>query len=259
MDLIADGLLLLGALTASLYCLVLSRRLRQLTQTENGLGKVITTLSQQVEDMQVALSSAKQAVEAAGGDLAKQTSQAERVKRGLEELVEQTVGQLADLQADIQDLSMERERIDRLAKSLAPEVADGVGAEPDNATGSEDLRTSDAPKRDVSRGSSKGAGSNSQRDLVEGRRVEAKSDVAPAQVAAQNQLRQPDEDLQEAEQSSSSGSPYAAAKSARPQRGIANTVGSLLAFGGEDDDDEAFSRRLIDALSGADPTPRKTA
>lgn len=45
MELIADGLLFIATLVAGLYCLVLSRRLRQMTQTEGGIGKAVTVLN----------------------------------------------------------------------------------------------------------------------------------------------------------------------------------------------------------------------
>lgn len=59
MDLIADILLLAGALTASLYCWVLSKRVKGLNDLDSGLGSAIASLSQQVNEMQSALKSAQ--------------------------------------------------------------------------------------------------------------------------------------------------------------------------------------------------------
>ena len=55
MALIADGLLLIAALSAAFYCRVLALRLRRLGDTDRGLGGVISTLNTQVEEMKSAL------------------------------------------------------------------------------------------------------------------------------------------------------------------------------------------------------------
>lgn len=69
MDLIADGLLLIAAVVASIYCLVLSKRLRRLNQMDGGLGKAIATMSSQVEEMSKALATSRKATEKAVGEL----------------------------------------------------------------------------------------------------------------------------------------------------------------------------------------------
>ena len=51
MELIADILLIAGALGAGLYCIVLSRRLNRFTDLEKGVGGAIAVLSAQVDDM----------------------------------------------------------------------------------------------------------------------------------------------------------------------------------------------------------------
>lgn len=56
MQLIADGLLIATALTAALYCLVLSRRLRRLTDTEAGMGAQIAELSRVLGETRTAVS-----------------------------------------------------------------------------------------------------------------------------------------------------------------------------------------------------------
>ena len=50
MQLIADGLLLATALTAALYCIVLSRRLRRLTDAQSGIGTQIRELTRVLEE-----------------------------------------------------------------------------------------------------------------------------------------------------------------------------------------------------------------
>ncbi|MEM8791498.1 MAG: hypothetical protein AAGE80_07760 [Pseudomonadota bacterium] len=84
MDLIADGLLVLAALAASLYCWVLSRRLRRLTQLDKGLGAAISSLSEQVEEMQTALAQSKEAIETRTTLLSNLTTEADKAAKRLE-------------------------------------------------------------------------------------------------------------------------------------------------------------------------------
>lgn len=63
MDLIADGVLILSALVAAVYCMVLSRRLRRLMRTEGGLGEAISAMSRQADELSRALAAAKSANE----------------------------------------------------------------------------------------------------------------------------------------------------------------------------------------------------
>lgn len=51
MALIADILLLSGALSVAFYCFVLSRRLRRFTDLEHGVGGAVAVLSAQVDDL----------------------------------------------------------------------------------------------------------------------------------------------------------------------------------------------------------------
>ena len=87
MELIADGLLILAATVASLYCLVLSRRLRRLNRLDDGLGGAIASLSSQVDEMRNALSEAKQATERSKRDLEVRTKRAEQAAGRLEVLL----------------------------------------------------------------------------------------------------------------------------------------------------------------------------
>ncbi|MEL6479253.1 MAG: hypothetical protein AAFR17_18140 [Pseudomonadota bacterium] len=87
MELIADGLLILAAMVASIYCLVLSRRLRRLNRLDNGLGGAIASLSVQVDEMRNALSEAKQATERSKRELDARTKRAEKAAGRLELLL----------------------------------------------------------------------------------------------------------------------------------------------------------------------------
>ena len=55
MTLIADGLLIAGALAAAFYCWILSSRVKSLKDLDSGLGAAIAGLSQKVDDMHLSL------------------------------------------------------------------------------------------------------------------------------------------------------------------------------------------------------------
>jgi hypothetical protein len=59
MELIADGLLIAGALGAALYCRSLSQRLNRLKDLDSGLGAAIAALSRQVDELREQLASVK--------------------------------------------------------------------------------------------------------------------------------------------------------------------------------------------------------
>ncbi|MEL6768858.1 MAG: hypothetical protein AAFP17_16880 [Pseudomonadota bacterium] len=78
LELVADGLLIATALAAAIYCAVLSRRLRRLASTDEGIGGQITALNAAVEETRVALTTAQEKIEA----LRNQSGQSsERVRR----------------------------------------------------------------------------------------------------------------------------------------------------------------------------------
>ncbi len=87
MALIADILLIAGALAAGLYCLVLSRRLRKFNDLENGVGGAVAVLSAQVDDMTKALERARAAAGASAESLEATTARAEGVRERLEILL----------------------------------------------------------------------------------------------------------------------------------------------------------------------------
>ena len=87
MELIADIFLLGGAITATVYCLVLSRRLRRFTDLEKGVGGAIAVLSSQVDDMTKTLQVAQASAASSTQSLDQLTGNAENVARRLELLV----------------------------------------------------------------------------------------------------------------------------------------------------------------------------
>ncbi len=87
MELIADIFLISGAIAATVYCVVLSRRLRRFTDLENGVGGAIALLSSQVDDMTTTLKTAQTSAAGSARSLDELTGKAEGVAQRLELLV----------------------------------------------------------------------------------------------------------------------------------------------------------------------------
>ncbi len=87
MTMIADGLLIAGALAAALYCAILARRLKGLSRLDSGLGGAISALSAQVDEMQISLKAASKASGASMKDLVEITGRAEIAAGRLELLL----------------------------------------------------------------------------------------------------------------------------------------------------------------------------
>ncbi|MDA9207977.1 hypothetical protein N9O61_03735 [Octadecabacter sp.] len=87
MAFIADILLAAGAMSAALYCFILSRRLRRFTDLEQGVGGAIAVLSVQVDDLSKALQKAEAATAASANGLATQSRSAEAAAKRLELLM----------------------------------------------------------------------------------------------------------------------------------------------------------------------------
>lgn len=87
MNLIADILLIAGALGAATYCVVLARRLNRFNDLEKGVGGAIAVLSAQVDDMTKTLEAARRTAGESTGSLDELTGRAEGVAQRLELLV----------------------------------------------------------------------------------------------------------------------------------------------------------------------------
>lgn len=87
MELIADILLVAGALGAGIYCFVLSRRLARFNSLENGVGGAVAVLSAQVEDLSRTLSEAQKIAATSSHSLDELTDRAESVAKRLELMV----------------------------------------------------------------------------------------------------------------------------------------------------------------------------
>ncbi|MEX0306358.1 MAG: hypothetical protein AB3N12_03125 [Ruegeria sp.] len=84
MELIADILLVAGALGAGLYCFVLARRLKRFTDLEKGVGGAVSVLSTQAEELRKSLDTARKASDDSGLALQSLTERAETVALRLE-------------------------------------------------------------------------------------------------------------------------------------------------------------------------------
>ena len=87
MTLIADALLIAGALGAALYCRTLARRLGALKDLDSGLGAAIAALSRQVDELRASLDAAKSVSGDQTREIAQLTARAEMAAGRLELLL----------------------------------------------------------------------------------------------------------------------------------------------------------------------------
>lgn len=87
MELIADILLVAGALGAAFYCFILGRRLSRFNDLEAGVGGAVAVLSAQVDDLTKTLEAAQTTAGASGESLQALTERAETVAKRLELMV----------------------------------------------------------------------------------------------------------------------------------------------------------------------------
>lgn len=84
MDLIADILLIAGALGAGFYCFTLGRRLNRFNSLEQGVGGAVAVLSSQVDDLAKTMTAAQDTAERSAQTLTELTARAEAISRQLE-------------------------------------------------------------------------------------------------------------------------------------------------------------------------------
>lgn len=87
MTIIADILLLAGALGAAVYCHLLSKRLRNFTALEGGVGNAVAILSTQVDELSRALEETKSVTTNSERELRQRIEKADAVSRRLELLI----------------------------------------------------------------------------------------------------------------------------------------------------------------------------
>lgn len=84
MDLVADILLVAGALGAGFYCFVLGRRLKRFNDLEKGVGGAVAVLSAQVDDLTRTLEAAQKTAAESAEALSDTTQRAAEMARRLE-------------------------------------------------------------------------------------------------------------------------------------------------------------------------------
>ncbi|MCH8953302.1 MAG: hypothetical protein IID49_14445 [Proteobacteria bacterium] len=127
MELIADGLLIVTAMTAGLYCLVLSRRLRRLTDSGNSIGPQIEALDRALDETRAALAETRDGVsELRSSTRATIDRLARETERGGEmaELIESGVG---EAKATMQRLYEAADRIEAIESRTAAANHGGDG------------------------------------------------------------------------------------------------------------------------------------
>lgn len=126
MSLIADILLIAGALGAAFYCLVLSRRLSRFTNLENGMGGAVAVLSVQVDEMKRALDEAQTTAKSSAESLNEMTERAEAAAAR----IELVLASMHDLEEPAAPVPSRRERSGAVRRSRrAAAVAERDAAE----------------------------------------------------------------------------------------------------------------------------------
>ncbi|WP_366766344.1 hypothetical protein [uncultured Shimia sp.] len=115
MNLIADILLVAGALGAGIYCFVLARRLSKFNDLESGVGGAVAVLSAQVDDMTRTLKAAQVTAGKSTERLEALTQRAEGVSKRLELMMA--------AMHDIEDAKPAKAKAAPEAETTAPEPA----------------------------------------------------------------------------------------------------------------------------------------
>lgn len=84
MELIADMLMIAGAVGVAVYCQILAGRLKKLSTLESGMGGAIAVLSAQVDDLTRVLEKARGAANGSAASLESLTLRAEAAAAKLE-------------------------------------------------------------------------------------------------------------------------------------------------------------------------------
>lgn len=87
MNWISDILLMAGAVSAALYCAMLSRRLRRFADLEEGVGSAVAQLAHQAEELDRAFGKVRSAAEGQAERIEAASTRAEAAARRLELLM----------------------------------------------------------------------------------------------------------------------------------------------------------------------------
>lgn len=128
MELIADMLLVAGALGAGLYCFVLARRLRRFTDLEKGVGGAVSVLSAQADELKKSLDSAREASDGSGKVLRELTERAETVAQRLELMMASMHDVVPEAPAGKQDATDAVEESETSVEPEAPEEPEDMAA-----------------------------------------------------------------------------------------------------------------------------------
>lgn len=120
MTLIADILMIAGALGAAFYCMVLSRRLRRFSDLDKGVGGAVAVLSVQVDDMNRTIKQAEKAAAESASRLNDLTARSEDAARRLELMI----AAMHDLPVDSETASEASPAADRVAETTAAPETD---------------------------------------------------------------------------------------------------------------------------------------
>lgn len=115
-EIIADVLLVVGALGAGLYCFVLARRLGKFNDLESGMGGAVAVLSAQVDDLTKTLKAAQDTASESTISLGGLTDRAEIVAKRLELLV----ASMHDINEQSTSLTDQTQIVERENSPLGP-------------------------------------------------------------------------------------------------------------------------------------------
>ncbi|MDA7965206.1 hypothetical protein [Ruegeria sp.] len=123
MELIADILLVAGALGAGLYCFVLARRLKRFTDLEKGVGGAVSVLSAQADELKASLDAARASSDQSGVTLQALTERAETVAQRLELMMASMHDVISeeDMRQDIPEPSQKNEDVQVDTELAEPE------------------------------------------------------------------------------------------------------------------------------------------
>lgn len=127
MELIADFLLVAGALGAGFYCFVLARRLNRFNDLEKGVGGAVAVLSAQVDDLTKTLVAARESSDGSNAALIDLTGRAEAAAQRLELL-------MASLH-DIPEQDISSAPVERIQPSAASSELESFASTPQRSSG----------------------------------------------------------------------------------------------------------------------------
>lgn len=105
MELVADFLLVAGAMGAGFFCFVLARRLNRFNDLEKGVGGAVALLSAQVDDLTKTLVAARETSDGSNAALDDLTGRAEVVAQRLE-LMMASMHDIPEANAPVKDVPL---------------------------------------------------------------------------------------------------------------------------------------------------------